>query len=123
MPSEAVVWSILFLPVAAFLIISLIIRPFLNRYSLLSGLLLILCLAVAFGISLWALWAVNSAASRGASLEFPAHDWLDLGSAQIQMGLLLDPLTAIMLVVVTGVSLMIQIYSLGYMRHDPSFSR
>ena len=37
MPSEAVVWSILFLPVAAFLITSLIIRPFLNRYSLLSG--------------------------------------------------------------------------------------
>ena len=123
MPSEAVVWSILFLPVAAFLITSLIIRPFLNRYSLLSGLLLILCLAVAFGLSLWALLAVNDPANQGASLEFPVHTWLDLGSAQIQMGLLLDPLTAIMLVVVTGVSLMIQIYSLGYMRHDPSFSR
>ena len=123
MPSEPVVWSILFLPVAAFLITSLIIRPFLNRYSILSGLLLILCLSVAFVLSLWALWAVNDAASRGASLDFPAHTWLDLGSAQIQMGLLLGPLTAIMLVVVTGVSLMIQIYSLGYMRHDPSFSR
>ena len=123
MPSEAAVWSILFLPVGAFLITSLIIRPFLNRYSFLSGLLLILCLAVAFGLSLWALWAVNDAANRGASLEFPVHTWLDLGSAQIQMGLLLDPLTAIMLVVVTGVSLMIQIYSLGYMRHDPSFCR
>ena len=123
MPSEAVVWAILFLPVAAFLITSLIIRPFLNRYSLVSGLLLILCLAVAFGLSLWALWAVNDAANRGASLEFQAHAWLDLGSAQIQMGLLLDPLTAIMLVVVTGVSLVIQIYSLGYMRHDSSFCR
>ena len=120
MPSEAVVWSILFLPVAAFLVTSLIIRPFLNRYSLLSGLLLILCLAVAFGLSLWALWAVHDAANYAA---YPVHTWLDLGNAQIQMGLLLDPLTAIMLVVVTGVSLMIQIYSLGYMRHDPSFSR
>ena len=121
MLSEAVVWSILFLPVAAFLITSLIIRPFLNRYSLLSGLLLILCLTVAFGLSLWALLAVNDPANHG--VEFQAHTWLDLGSAQIEMGLLLDPLTAIMLVVVTGVSLMIQIYSLGYMRHDPSFSR
>ena len=123
MPLEAAVWSILFLPVAAFLIISLILRPFLNRYSLLSGLLLILCLAVAFGLSLWALSAVTDAAKQAAGLEFPAHTWLDLGNAQIQMGLLLDPLTAIMLVVVTGVSLLIQIYSLGYMRGEPSFCR
>ena len=119
MPSEAAVWSIFFLPVAAFLITSLIIRPFFNRYSLLSGLLLILCLAVAFGLSIWVLWAAN----HDADLGFQAHTWLDLGIAQIQMGLLLDPLTTIMLVVVTGVSLMIQIYSLGYMRGDPGFSR
>ena len=50
----------------------------------------------------------------------PGWIWV---APKIQMGLLLDPLTAIMLVVVTGVSLVIQIYSLGYMRHDSSFCR
>ena len=116
---EALVWAIFLLPLASFLLIALIIRPFLNRYSLLSGLTLVLCLTVAFGLSIWVLRSAN----HGADLTFPSHTWLDLGHAQVQMGLLLDPLTNIMLVVVTGVSLMIQIYSLGYMRHDPSYSR
>ncbi len=119
MIGEAVVWAIFLLPLASFLLISLVIRPFLNRYSILSGLTLVLCLTVAFGLSLWVLRSAN----HGAELTFPAHTWLDLVHAQIQMGLLLDPLTNIMQVVVTGVSLMIQIYSLGYMRHDPSYSR
>ena len=36
---------------------------------------------------------------------------------------LVDPLTAIMLVVVTGVSLMVQVYSIGYMHGDPGYAR
>ena len=39
------------------------------------------------------------------------------------MGLIVDQLTAIMLVVVVLVSLMVQIYSHGYMREDPSYAR
>ena len=119
MITESVVWAIFLLPLASFLIISLLIRPFLNRYSLLSGLTLIAALSVAFGLSIWVLSQEN----HGADLTFPAHTWLELGSATIQIGLLLDPLTTIMLVVVTGVSLLIQIYSLGYLSHDPGFSR
>jgi NADH-quinone oxidoreductase subunit L len=119
MISEGVVWTIFLLPLAAFVIISLIIRPFFNRYSILSGLLLIAALAVCFGLSVWVLRAHN----HGAALDFAPHLWLELGSARIELGLLMDPLTNIMLVVVTGVSLVIQIYSLGYMRGDPSFSR
>ena len=119
MVAETVVWAIFLLPLASFLLISLIIRPFLNRYSLLSGLVLIAALAVAFALSVWVLWSHN----HGAELSFAPRLWLDLGSASIEIGLLMDPLTNVMLVVVTGVSLMIQVYSLGYMRHDPSFSR
>jgi NADH-quinone oxidoreductase subunit L len=119
MISEGVVWAIFLLPLASFVIISLIIRPFLNRYSILSGLLLILSLSIAFALSIWVLRSAN----HGAVLEFEPHQWLDLGSASIDLGLLMDPLTNVMLVVVTGISLVIQIYSLGYMRGDPSFSR
>ncbi len=59
----------------------------------------------------------------GHNLEFEPFEWLVVGDATIEMGLLVDPLTALMLVVVTGVSLLVQIYSLGYMKGDPSFSR
>ena len=51
MGTEAVIWAIFLLPLASFVVISLVIRPCLNRYSLLSGLLLIISLAVAFLLS------------------------------------------------------------------------
>jgi NADH-quinone oxidoreductase subunit L len=119
MISEGVVWAIFLLPLASFVIISLVIRPFLNRYSILSGLLLIIALSVAFGLSIWVLRSAN----HGAVLEFAPHQWLDLGPASVEIGLLMDPLTNIMLVVVSGISMTIQIYSLGYMHGDPGFSR
>ena len=119
MVTEPLVWAIFFLPLLSFLLISLVIRPFLNRYGWLSGGLLIVALAVSFGLSIWVLLQHN----QGADLTFAAHTWLELGDASIELGLLLDPLTTIMLVVVSGVSLVVQIYSLGYMRHDPGIAR
>jgi NADH-quinone oxidoreductase subunit L len=49
--------------------------------------------------------------------------WFDLGAGAVQLGWVLDPLTAIMLVMVTLVGLLIFIYSVGYMAHDPNFTR
>ena len=119
MIGEAAIWAIFFLPLGSFAVIVLIIRPLLNRYSLLSGLTLIAALGVALGLSIWTLRAVL----QGDDLAFQPHEWLEVGSATIEMGLLVDQLTAIMLIVVTGVSLMIQVYSLGYMHRDPGYSR
>jgi NADH-quinone oxidoreductase subunit L len=119
MIGEAEIWAILFLPLGSFAVIGLVIRPFLNRYSLLSGLVLIAALGVALYLSIMTLRAVI----LGHELAFEAHEWLAVGGATIEMGLLVDQVTAIMLVVVTGVSLAIQIYSLGYMHRDPGFSR
>lgn len=120
MVTEPLVWAVFFLPLAAFLLIALGVRPFLNRYALeLGGGILIAALALAFILSLWLLWQDQI----GGVPAFAPHLWLDLGSAAIEMGLLLDPLTHIMLAVVSGVSLLVQIYSLGYMRHDRSAAR
>lgn len=130
MIGEAAIWTIFFLPVASFLVISLVIRPFFNRYSYLSGFLLIGSLTAALGLSIWTLRSVI----LGHPLAFEPRLWLSLGDisrvvdskcvgACIEMGLLVDPLTVIMLFMVTAVSLMIQIYSQGYMRHDPGYSR
>ena len=120
MVTEPLVWAVFFLPLAAFLLIALGVRPFLNRYALkLSGGILIAALALSFILSLWLLWQDQN----GGVPAFAPHSWLDLGSAAIEMGLLLDSLTLIMLAVVSGVSLLVQIYSLGYMRHDRSAAR
>ena len=119
MVSEASIWAIFLLPLAAFVVIGLVVRPFLNRYAWVSGILLIIALAAALALSVLTLDAVI----RSGEPHFEGHRWLDVGGAVIEFALLIDPLTAIMLVVVTGVSLMVQIYSLGYMRGDPSYAR
>jgi NADH-quinone oxidoreductase subunit L len=49
--------------------------------------------------------------------------WFDLADGGVQLGWVLDPLTAIMLVMVTFLSLLIFIYSVGYMEHDGNFTR
>jgi NADH-quinone oxidoreductase subunit L len=50
-------------------------------------------------------------------------DWFELGLTTVRMGWMLDPLAAVMLVMVTFLSLLIFIYSLGYMEHDDNFTR
>ena len=119
MVSEAVIWSIFLLPLGSFVFAALVVRPFFNRFSLISGLVTIAALGTALGFSIWTLRSVI----LGHHLEFEPLEWLEVGDATIEIGLLVDPLTALMLVVVSGVSLLVQIYSLGYMKGDPSFSR
>jgi NADH-quinone oxidoreductase subunit L len=45
------------------------------------------------------------------------------GDLYLPIGFLLDPLSLLMLLIVTGISLLVQVYSLGYMAHDPGFAR
>jgi NADH-quinone oxidoreductase subunit L len=56
-------------------------------------------------------------------LEQVLFIWIPSGSLQVNIGFLLDPLSAVMILVVTGVGFLIHIYSTGYMSHDPCFGR
>src|SRR5512143_3140141 len=51
------------------------------------------------------------------------YTWLASGSFKLAVGFLVDPLTATMLVVVTFVSLMVHVYTVGYMADDPGYTR
>jgi NADH-quinone oxidoreductase subunit L len=57
------------------------------------------------------------------SRETVNFTWLQVGSAHVDLGWVLDPLSAVMLVMVTFVGLLIFIYSTGYMEHDENFTR
>ncbi len=119
MVNEALVWAIFLLPLGSFVLIALVIRPFLNRWPLLAALSTIAALTASTVLAVVTLRSVI--VHHGA--VFQSWDWLSYGGATIQMGLLVDPLTAVMLVVVTSISLLIQIYSVGYMDRDPGFAR
>lgn len=56
-------------------------------------------------------------------LEYTLYNWLTIGNLSLEIGFLLDRLTAIMMIVVTFVSLMVHIYTIGYMSDDPGYKR
>ena len=119
MVTEAAVWAIFLLPLGSFALIALVIRPFLNRWPILAAISTIGALAAS---TVLAVITLRSVIVHHA-VVFETWDWLSFGGATIQMGLLVDPLTAVMLVVVTSISLLIQVYSVGYMKGDPGFAR
>ena len=49
--------------------------------------------------------------------------WIQVGAAHVDLGWVLDPLAAVMMVMVSLVGLLIFIYSVGYMAHDENFTR
>ena len=117
---EIAVWSTFFIPMVSFAIISFIIRPFFNKHSKIAGYLTISAIGASF---LLAIWTLHSVVSTGHALDFASKSWMTVGQFELTIGLMVDSLTAIMLVVVTGVSLMVQIYSQGYMDRDPGYAR
>ena len=115
-------WLIFLLPLFSFLIISLFIRPFLSHKPKLSGYIAIASIFSSLILSVWALLEVL--ATPGHELSIPDVSWVVIeGGVTIHLGLIMDSLTAVMLIVVTVVSLMVQIYSQGYMRGDPGYHR
>ena len=60
---------------------------------------------------------------NGLILNQTIYQWLLTGNYQFEVGFLIDNLTAMMMVVVTFVSLMVHIYTMGYMKGDPGYRR
>ena len=117
---ESAAWAIFFLPLASFVLIGMVIRPFFNNRNALAGYLTIGAIGGAFALSLWAL---KSTTGHHNEIGYASHEWLTVGQLEIRIGILMNSLTAIMLVVVTGVSLVVQVYSQGYMKGDGGYAR
>ncbi len=120
--AHQLVWLIFLLPVFSFIIISLFIRPFVKPESKVAGYILIIALFASLALSIRVLMEVMGAPHH--ELQVPDISWVVIeGGVTIHLGLIVDSLTAVMLIVVTLVSLMIQIYSQGYMHGDPGYHR
>lgn len=85
-----------------------------------SHVLTILGVLVSFIISAMTLKAV---AVDGAHFNATVYEWMTLGSLKMEVGFLVDGLTAMMMCVVTFVSLMVHIYTIGYMEEDDGYQR
>jgi NADH-quinone oxidoreductase subunit L len=79
--------------------------------------------ALSFALSVLAFLAMQGAEEQARVSETISYSFLSIGDFKIDVGFLLDPLSAMMLLVVTGVGLLIHIYSIGYMEHDDGYGR
>ncbi|MEL7562070.1 NADH-quinone oxidoreductase subunit L [Dehalogenimonas sp. 4OHTPN] len=121
MITQPFVWAIFLLPLLAFALISLFVKPVLKPKAEVSGYIGIGAIGLALALSLWALFGVLGAEEH--EIFIAPLDWLSVGSLNIELGIILDGLTAVMLVVICAVALMVNLYSLGYMHGDPGFER
>ena len=113
-------WIILLLPLFSAGIITL----FTQRSGVVSAQISIAAIALAFVATLGLLALLQEPLRITNHADAASYEWINLGpDLKFEIGLRLDRLSLLMLVVVTGVGLMIHIYSAGYMREDRSRAR
>ncbi|WP_322072066.1 NADH-quinone oxidoreductase subunit L [Paraburkholderia bannensis] len=79
----------------------------------------ILGVAIAFVLSCMTFFDVLN----GASFNSTVYEWMSVGGLKFEVGFLIDSLTALMMIVVTFVSLMVHIYTIGYMAEEEGYQR
>src|SRR5512135_2413815 len=78
---------------------------------------------IGVAISFVASVAVLQDVAQGNVFNGSVYSWLTSGETRFEVGFLIDRLTATMMLVVTFVSLMVHIYTIGYMADDPGYNR
>jgi NADH-quinone oxidoreductase subunit L len=117
--TEGLAWLIIALPVISLLVNGVFVRAFVGSESKYAGYITVAAIGGSFVLSIWALLTVMS----DGPVLFDKRDWIAIGGLNLTFGLILDQLTVIMLVVVSGVSLLVQIYGQAYMHGDKSYTR
>lgn len=112
------VWLIPLLPLIGFLITGLFGK------KLSKGLVSIVgCGSVlgAFAISLGIFFELTGQAEKSFTIDL--FSWISAGKLSIPFSFLVDPLSSLFLLIITGIGFLIHVYSAGYMSHDEGFSR
>lgn len=80
---------------------------------------------ISFLLSCTLFVSIYEARALGETGKISQHifDWIKIGNLEVSLSFLVDPLSAIMLLVVTGIGFLIHIYSIGYMQHDGGFAK
>ena len=111
-----VAWLIPVLPLLGFCLVLLTTKPMRERAAFIAvgaaGLSFLLSVAVFFQVS-----------ADPATHVRPLFTWISAGPLQVEWTLLVDQLTAVMLLVVTGVGTLVHVYSFGYMHGDERYER
>ncbi|HUQ43428.1 MAG TPA: NADH-quinone oxidoreductase subunit L [Candidatus Limnocylindria bacterium] len=114
-----VVLAIIGLPLAGFLISAMVGRRLgLNAFWIPVGAVVLSWLAAMTVVA-----ATLGGKFGEEGLAVPLWHWIPAGDFSIDIGFFVDNLTAVLLIVVTTIGMLVHVYSIGYMRHDPGYWR
>lgn len=114
------IWLVLVLPLLGSAINGLLGS---HLHKRLIGWLACGSVGIAFALSIGALLDLLSLPPEARSFTLTLFDWIVAGDLSAPLSLLLDPLSMLMVLVVSGVGFLIHVYSVGYMGEDPHYSR
>ncbi|RMD71801.1 MAG: NADH-quinone oxidoreductase subunit L, partial [Gammaproteobacteria bacterium] len=100
-------------------IIAGVFGPFVGRRGAHGVCIASVALSFAFSLAVFKVFVLDGTPPFNENL----YTWMTSGEVHFALGFLIDPLTAVMMAVVTFVSLMVHIYSIGYMHDDPGYTR
>jgi NADH-quinone oxidoreductase subunit L len=123
MPDTAYIVGIVLLPLAGFVLLGLFGRRYFRRASGVIGTVLLLGSTV---LALWTAYGYFTTAGKEHGVYQPVYPlklpWLVFSDRlSIDLSIILDPISVMMIVIVTVVSLMVHIFSLGYMKGEERF--
>lgn len=110
---QYLIWLIPALPLAGFLL-----NLFLVRDERQSGLIASVAVIGSFVVAVVATVALAGLPEESRRISSLAWPWISAGAFQVPFGIMLDPLTAAMVLLITGVGGLIHVYSIGYMHGD-----
>lgn len=115
---ELVIWLIPLLPFIGFLLNVFVIR---NERA--AGILASAMVVASFVLTIVATVSLAGLPEDARRIQAVAWEWINTGGFRVPFGIMLDPLTAVMALLVTGVGALIHVYSIGYMHGDPRVVR
>lgn len=110
----SVAWLMIALPAIAAAIL-LISGRFFDRGG---HWLAVTAVAASFGLALWMFISLLGADPEHRAVSVPLYEWISTGTWTVSAGLLIDQLSILFALLITGVGSLIHLYSVGYMAHD-----
>src|ERR1700712_911419 len=111
------IWLIPVLPLAGFIINGVGRKSLSEKAIGFIGSFLVL---VSFGLSVAAFLQVKSS---GQAINVELFDWINVGNFNVPFAFVVDQLSSLMLLIITGVGFLIHLYSIGYMKGDAGYGK
>jgi NADH dehydrogenase subunit L (EC 1.6.5.3) len=108
-----IIWLIPAFPLLGFLLNALVVR-----HERTAGILASVMVGLSFAATIAAMVVLEGAPSGAKRLTWTLWEWIGIADFRVAFGLLFDPLTAVMALLITGVGGLIHVYSIGYMHGD-----